>query len=203
MSEPIITNYRETRAKTREALYRRVLDAASRVLVREGYTALTVRRVADEVGASTKVIYTLFENKDGLVNALYLQAVQRVRLALEAVPYHEHSLEYLRILATTYRTHVLAHPNDYIILYGLSLPDFKPSESAVQENLASFGILLMALQRAMDSGDLAPHDLESAGKTIISTLNGMLSFEIGGYMDSTEAEGYYAFAVETVLRGLG
>jgi AcrR family transcriptional regulator len=203
MSEPIITNYRETRAKTREALHRGVLDAASRVLVREGYTALTVRRVADEVGASTKVIYTLFENKDGLINALYLQGVQRVRAALEAVPQADTPLETVRSLAHAYRAHVLAHPNDYVILYGLSLPDFTPSEAAVQENLASFGILLNALQQAMERGQLANHDLESAGKAFISTLNGMLSFEVGGYMTRTEADGYYAFAVETVVRGLG
>ncbi|MDX2137321.1 MAG: TetR/AcrR family transcriptional regulator [Chloroflexota bacterium] len=201
MNEPI-TNYRETRAKTREALHRGVLDAASRVLVREGYTALTMRRVADEVGASTKVIYTLFENKDGLVNALYLEAVRRVRETLEAVPVDAQALDYLRALAQAYRAHVAAQPNDFIILNGLSLPDFTPSETAVQENVASFDIVAVALKRAMDAGELAQHPLESAGKALIGCLNGILSMEIGGHNTPEQTDVYLAFALETLLRGL-
>jgi AcrR family transcriptional regulator len=202
MSDTIITNYREARAKTRDALQRGVLDAAGRVLVQEGYTALTMRRVADEVGAWTKVLYTLFASKDGLINALYLTAIQRMRAALEAVPLTE-PLADLYALADAYRAHMLRQPNDYLILFGLSLPGFTPSEAARAENLASFAILIGALERAITSGALRPCDLESEGKAVIAQINGMISFEVAGYMTDPDAGRYYRFGLETVLRGLG
>ncbi len=202
MADDMITNYREARARTREALQRGVLDAASRILVREGFSALTVRRVADEVGASTKVIYTLFENKEGLVHALFLQGVKRLRAALEAVPPSEAPLERLAALLNAYRQYALAHPNDYLIMYGLSLPDFAPTENAIQENMASWGLLLEALEAARSAGLLAIDDVESAGKTLFALLNGMISLQLGGYMAEPEAGRFFQAGVATILRGL-
>jgi AcrR family transcriptional regulator len=202
MTDDIITNYREARARTREALHRGVLDAASRILVSEGFGALTVRRVADEVGASTKVIYTLFENKEGLVNALFMQGVQRLRAALEAVPAHASPLERLMALLNAYRQHALAYPNDYLIMYGLSLPDFRPTESAMQENMASWGFLIEALEAARDAGLLATGEVESAGKILFALMNGMISLQLGGYLAEPDAARFFHDGVATILRGM-
>jgi len=48
-----------------------VVDAAGDLLRREGPGAVTVRRLAAQVDASTTVIYSLFGSKDGIVAAMF------------------------------------------------------------------------------------------------------------------------------------
>ena len=52
--------------QTAEAL----LDAAEVIVAAGGPDALSVRRVADEAGTTTRAVYSLFESKDGLLVAL-------------------------------------------------------------------------------------------------------------------------------------
>ena len=47
-----------------------LLDAAERILGAQGLEALTVRRVADAVGATTRSVYTTYGSKEGLLAAL-------------------------------------------------------------------------------------------------------------------------------------
>jgi AcrR family transcriptional regulator len=54
------------RTHTREIM----LDAAHRVYGREGYAALTMRALANEIGCSAGAIYTYFKDKDAIISAL-------------------------------------------------------------------------------------------------------------------------------------
>lgn len=58
---------------TREA----VLDAAIRIVRRDGEESLSSRNIAKEIGCSSRPIYTLYENMDGL-----LQDVRRSAIAI-------------------------------------------------------------------------------------------------------------------------
>src|SRR4051794_17905331 len=73
---------REHDAETAAAL----VDAAERVLQAQGLEALTVRRVATEVGTSTRAVYSLFGSKQGLVIALGQRAFEILGEGLEALP---------------------------------------------------------------------------------------------------------------------
>lgn len=61
---------REHDDQTAEAL----LQAAESLIQAEGLAGLSVRRVADSVGTSTRAVYSLFNNRDGLVAALGARA---------------------------------------------------------------------------------------------------------------------------------
>lgn len=50
---------------------RRILDAAYRLLLKQGYTATTMAAVAAEAGVSTQTVYKTFGTKPALVKRLY------------------------------------------------------------------------------------------------------------------------------------
>lgn len=56
-------------ARSRERV-QRLLEAADRVLAAEGFSALTVRRLAEEAGVPVGSIYQFFADKAGVVDAL-------------------------------------------------------------------------------------------------------------------------------------
>ena len=51
-----------------------LLAAAERILDQEGLSALSLRRLAEAAGTTTRAVYSLFGNKDGLIVALSRRA---------------------------------------------------------------------------------------------------------------------------------
>ncbi len=68
--------------ETAEAL----LDAAERILEAEGLEALTVRRVADEVGTTTRAVYTSLGSKDALIVGLGVRGFALLAAKVAALP---------------------------------------------------------------------------------------------------------------------
>ena len=64
--------YSEVKLQQQQVLRKNVIDAACLLLLEEGPESVTVRRVAQKLNCSTKIIYSMFGNKDGLANEMYL-----------------------------------------------------------------------------------------------------------------------------------
>src|SRR6478752_6240769 len=69
-------------AATAEAL----LDAAERIVAADGPDALSMRRVAEEAGTTTRAVYSLFESKEGLLVALGNRAFEMLGSWINAYP---------------------------------------------------------------------------------------------------------------------
>lgn len=95
-----------------------VLVAAASILRNDGPAALTLRRVAQDVGASTKVIYTTFGGKDGLFDALYLRSYAGLQAAMEMASSAQDTETRLRSICDAYRDYALAEPGFYNVMYG-------------------------------------------------------------------------------------
>jgi AcrR family transcriptional regulator len=63
-----------------------LLSAAEHIAKQDGVAALSVRRVAHEVGTSTRAVYSLFGSKEGLVGALGARAFDLLGAAITALP---------------------------------------------------------------------------------------------------------------------
>jgi AcrR family transcriptional regulator len=55
-----------------------LMRATARILIRDGYDALTTNRVAEEAGASVGSLYQYFSSKEALVGALLEQHAERI-----------------------------------------------------------------------------------------------------------------------------
>ncbi|MBW4581445.1 MAG: TetR/AcrR family transcriptional regulator [Tildeniella nuda ZEHNDER 1965/U140] len=58
-----------------------ILDGATRIFLEEGYAGTTMDRVAMAAGVSKPTIYSHFQDKEGLFNALMAQMVQKMQWA--------------------------------------------------------------------------------------------------------------------------
>ncbi|MBA3947946.1 MAG: TetR/AcrR family transcriptional regulator [Herpetosiphonaceae bacterium] len=201
----MVTNYQEAKSQNREALRRGLLDAASRVLVSEGLEALTMRRVSQEVAASTKVLYTLFGNKEGLLEQLYVEGFERLRRNLEAVPLSDDPVADLVKVALAYRENALADPTYFAVLFGRSVAGFTPSANSIEAAMSGFALLEGFVQRAMEAGLLRPADVKTSAKIVWATLHGATSLELDGYFDDADPSSRrqtYQLAVDTLIKGL-
>jgi AcrR family transcriptional regulator len=89
-----------------------LLHAAETVLDRDGTGGVTVRAVAHEAAVSPMSVYNKFENKDGLLVALAMRALDQLGKAID-VPKDVEPVERFRQACRRYREFALRHPARY------------------------------------------------------------------------------------------
>lgn len=84
-----------------------IVDAALRVLDAEGLDAVTIRRVAQELGASSAALYTYVRDKDELIDLIVDRVIGEVPLdAVDpALPWQEQVKEFARLMRATLVAH--------------------------------------------------------------------------------------------------
>jgi AcrR family transcriptional regulator len=180
----------------------RLLEVAGRLLGEHGASALTVRRVAAEAGTSTRAVYSLFGDKEGLLRALFHEAAEVMRRHHEAVPVLADPVAEIRLLAQAYRAAVLEQPNLYDLYLGLGRPGVQPTQADLDLAFRSFERVLQALLRAQAAGRLGGREPELVGRQAWAMVHGLASLELRGYLgDDADAGERWRDAVDAMLVG--
>jgi AcrR family transcriptional regulator len=110
---------RERRQREREEVRQAILDAARDIASAEGWAAVTIRRVADQIEYSPPVIYEHFNSKEDIVVALFRQGfrelLEEMRAAREA---HADPDEALLGIGRAYWAFSVAHPEMHLGIHG-------------------------------------------------------------------------------------
>jgi AcrR family transcriptional regulator len=101
------------RPELREALRARILDAAQRIVTRDGFAALSMRKIADAIGYSPASLYLYFENRDEIARALGDEGHAQLLAQLQPLAQIARPGERLRALAHAYVAFGRAHPQTY------------------------------------------------------------------------------------------
>jgi AcrR family transcriptional regulator len=198
-----VTDYQAAQDLHQQALRQGILDDASNLLLREGLQGLSMRRIAQMVGCSTTVLYTMFGSKQGLVNELYLKGFAMLCQALEAAPKSDNLLEYLIALGQAYRTFALANSTYYAVMFCQTSPEFTPTKSCIQQSWSSFALLVSTVQACIDTEIFAEGNAQEVAKMLWSVVHGHVGLELTGHFtDSTSAAERFNWAIRTTLTGL-
>src|SRR5690348_2029156 len=125
----------------------RLLHAASVLIAAHGTSALTVRRLADEAGVTTRAVYSVFGDKAGVLRALFRQAAQTMTSRHEAVPVREDPVAEILDLALAYRSGALGEAELYHVYLGRAAAELVPDPDDLALAFRSFDRVLDALQR--------------------------------------------------------
>jgi AcrR family transcriptional regulator len=198
-----ITDYRAAQDLHQQALRQGILDDASNLLLCEGLQALSMRRIAQMVGCSTTVLYTMFGSKQGLINELYLKGFAMLCQALESVPKSDNLLEYLIALGQAYRVFALANSTYYAVMFCQTSPEFTPTTSCIQQSWSSFALLVSTVQACIDVEIFAEDDSQEVAKILWAVVHGHVGLELTGHFtDSASAAERFNRTIRTTLAGL-
>lgn len=167
-----------------EALRVRLLDRAGQLLSGEGPEALSLRRLASDVGTSTTAVYSLFGGKPALVRELYVAAFLRFGTRLSSVDRSGDPGEDLVRLGLAYRHAALTEPHLYAIMFTKAVAGFEPDQAVAKHVLGPL----------VEVGRLAGvPEPETAAMTVWGLVHGLVSLELNGNLTD-------AGQVEHVLR---
>jgi AcrR family transcriptional regulator len=165
--------------KQRERLTRdRIVDAAMHVMDTEGLEAVSMRRVAREVGVEAMSLYNHVEDKDDLLQAV----CDRIMVAFEFPEETDDWVETCKAAARSWRKVLRAHP-DVMRLFAethgpspSSLESLKPTEFAL---------------RLLRNGGLSDRDTVQAFHVFGGYIQGFVMMENGSIQKSQGEQGAF------------
>lgn len=130
MGSSTLTASQRRRAREREALRTRILDAARVLFVQDGYEAVTLAKIASAIEYSPGTIYTHFEDKRALVMAIIREDWAALSREVSACRTGSNPIEQLWRMMHRVVAWGTAHPNHILLMISHA-----PEWSAYQEEL--------------------------------------------------------------------
>jgi AcrR family transcriptional regulator len=185
--------------ETRSAL----LEAAARVLASEGAAELSVRRLASDVGVSTRAVYSLFGSKEGVLSALYRESFQRLHARLRAVPLSgDPARDMIAAGLHCFRAYALEHENMFRLVFERLVPDLNPGPEEQAVAGATFALLKERAQRLVDAGLAGNRDAGQVAMQFHATCQGLAAVELLGWFAPLGPERVWQDTLHALLRGL-
>lgn len=112
--------YKRRREREKQVLRDAILLAAREIALAEGWSSVSIRKIADRIEYSPPTIYEYFANKEALLLVLMLEGFARLRremnVARAAAPDPQSKLE---AITTAYWRFASENPELYEVMYGL------------------------------------------------------------------------------------
>lgn len=183
---------------TRDELVR----AAGDLIAARGAAGLSVRAVANEVGASSSSIYNLFGSKAELVRAMYVAGFGSLAARFARVATTEDPLVDLLALGLAYRSNALAQPHLYDVMFGRPFPEFTPNEEDAALAMGTLDVLRTTVGRCLDAGSLPGYlDVEDVTLALWALTHGLASLELAGGLGE-RGEDYWRTQLTAFATGL-
>ena len=190
----------EAAAHTRRA----ILDQASLMLAEAGPDGLSMRKLAQRIGASTIVLYTHFRDKQAILDELFVEGFERLRADLAKVPGSADPAQQLMDLGRAYRINAVGNATYYQLMFSRCVPGFDPSPRSRKASKQAFAILAAAVQRCIDEDVIPAGDAAQIAHVLWGTLHGLISLELFGYLPpSASGEARLEQAIHIIRNGLG
>jgi AcrR family transcriptional regulator len=174
----------------------RVVDTAARVADAEGLPAVTLARVAADLGVRAPSLYNHVDGRDGLLRAVALRGVRELGAVLRDAAVGRSGPDALAAAARAYRAYAQAHPGCYAATVAAPSGDDPVYQAAVGETLE----VVLAVLRGWE---LAGDDVVHAARAFRSAVHGFVVIEAaGGFGIPVDLDASFERLVATLAAGL-
>ena len=186
-----------------DATAQALLTAAERIVEADGVEALTVRRVADAVGVSTRAVYSTLGSKEALLTALGELAFDTLGALVDALPRTaDPAADLVSAGYDGFRAFAVGHPALFRI--GVQLTDAPPESRAAIRAAArrTLATLHERIERLRASGGLDERPLRVATAQFHGTCEGLAALELRGtFFEVGDAEQIWKGGLSALVSG--
>lgn len=139
---------RDRRAERHEATRAEILEVAWAQVRASGLAALSLRDLARSVGVQPPSLYSYFESKHAIYDAMYAQGARQFVDAQARMPLPDEPLEALKAVVHYFVGFCAADFARYQLLFQRTIPGFEPSAESFkisEDNLAELAAYLGSL----------------------------------------------------------
>jgi AcrR family transcriptional regulator len=181
-----------------------LLEAAEKVVQSGGIDALSVRRVAEEVGTSTRAVYSLFGSKDGLLAALGRRAFELLGEAVDELPTTSDPAEDLvKVGAVAFRDFVINHPSMFRIAVQRTVGAQELAEAFRTTRIEALHGLQARVERLAQAGILDGRPTPDVVRQFHALCEGLAALELRGVIQQQEGARIWHDALSALVTGFG
>lgn len=156
-----------------------ILEAARKVVAKEGFQGLSVRKITKAINYSPGIVYHYFKNKDEIVEALVSEGYKRILASIASVQRTENEPEAeIREAFTKYIKAALTAPEEYKVFLLNDNPSILKKTSLLAkgtvEKSRTLQSLCEAIQRGVKLGQFAPCDPELTAQILWTATFGLI-----------------------------
>jgi AcrR family transcriptional regulator len=194
---------KERRLAEREQIKKKIFDAASDIIIAEGFEKLSIRKIADRIEYSPGVIYNYFKDKNEIIKLIIAENIQRIcdsMLSLELQKMEPKAA--LELGLTKFATAMLENRQQYkaIMLSGINLSLFREDNS---ETNRLRGLLINVLSTGKNSGVFYVQNEGITSMLLIAAIFGLINTLIQEKLEDEQMQAMLIKShVEILVRGV-
>jgi AcrR family transcriptional regulator len=170
---------KERRIREREDVRRQIMDAARKLFARDGYDAVSMRRVAEQIEYSPTTIYLYFKDKAELLEKVCEESFAKLIEKLEAIRRTaKNPLDFARRGIRAYIDFGLDHPNHYQVTFMVSHREIAMDRYRDHMGQRAFDYLRRTVVECMNAGLIRKVDPELASQAVWAGTHGITSLLI-------------------------
>ncbi|GEN09136.1 transcriptional regulator, TetR family [Myxococcus fulvus] len=196
----------ERKERQRAELREHILRVAREMVVKEGFGALSMRKLADAVEYAPATLYLHFENREAIARELCIRGFEEFLAKLEPAAVEPEPLARLKVMSAAYVAFGLEHPETYRLIF---MEDPKLSTALFQgqrdgAGARSFGLLASVFEDLKSAGRLATEAQPAKlAEMLWAGLHGIVSLKLTcAAFTETTAEMLRDTLLETLVHGL-
>lgn len=143
----------DVRARRRDQTRSEIVEAAWQLAERDGIASLSLRDLAAAVGMRATSLYTYFDDKGAIYDAMFAEGYRQLDDLLGAVSeLDDGAVERLTAGIEAFLDFCLASVPRYQLMFTRAVPDWQPSDDAYAVSVASYERMVGHLETAGVSG---------------------------------------------------
>jgi AcrR family transcriptional regulator len=128
---------RDRRAERHKATQAEILEAAQKLIREHGVAGLSLRDLGQQVGMRAQSLYSYFDGKHAIYDALFQQGATLFLERINAVQPADDPRVTVRRMARVFFDFCIEDPARYQLLIQRTIPDFEPSPEAYAPSVES------------------------------------------------------------------
>ena len=180
----------------------RVLQVAVSTLNQDGLSGFTTRRVAEQAGTSLPAVYELFQDKSGLLRAVFFEGFRMLSRELLTVPETDDAVTDVQRLIPVFRRFCLDYPALARVMFSRPFQDFDPGPEELGASPSVREIFVGGINRCIDAGLLTGDPVDIA-HVLLALAQGLAVQEGGRWLGKSKASvnRRWEVGVRGILRG--
>ncbi|SFP74196.1 TetR/AcrR family transcriptional regulator [Hydrogenimonas thermophila] len=183
-----------------------LLNIAFEFIHKNGVENLTLKILAEETGTSRSAIYRHFSSKDELIETIIEKGFEEFDNAVSPIlkDIEKPLADRFYLSGKKYIEFAIENRNLYTLLFGKKYADIRERIVDIKDDDCSgFGTLKLAIEEGQKSGIIKNDDSYKQAIVIWSSLHGLASLIINGFMNVEEIyEEVYNDMFKTLLAGI-
>ncbi len=180
---------KERRERAKDATRQKILDAARELFAREGYEAVSMRRIAEAIEYSATAIYVHFRDKADLMKELCNADFEAFTSRAQQFADVADPIQRIRLLGRSYIQFAIEHPNHFRLMF-MTKPAPEMVEMDEEEmrergrgdpTRDGYAFLIQCVREAIAQGSIREdlqHDPELVGQVLWASVHGVASLQV-------------------------